>query len=64
MKVPKACLPQTVNSGGHLRAIGMAMFVQRLEETRPQDPTTRYAGLDYGQGYACGSSRICSVLMA
>jgi len=33
-----------ISGGSFAAVIGMAMFVQRLEETRPQDPTTRYAG--------------------
>ena len=46
MKVPQSLFAadSQISGGSFAAAIGMAMFVQRLEETRPQDPTTRYAG--------------------
>lgn len=33
-----------ISGGSFAAAIGMAIFVQKLEETRAEDPTTRYSG--------------------
>ena len=46
MKVPQSLFAadSQISGGSFAAAIGMAIFVQRLEETRPQDPITRYAG--------------------
>lgn len=46
VKVPQTLFAHDsqISGGSFAAAIGMAMFVQRLEETRGEDPTTRYSG--------------------
>lgn len=46
VKVPQTLFAHDsqISGGSFAAAIGMAMFVQRLEETRAKDPTTRYSG--------------------
>lgn len=46
VKVPQTLFAHDsqISGGSFAAAIGMAMFVQRLEETRAEDPTTRYSG--------------------
>lgn len=46
VKVPQTLFAHDsqISGGSFAAAIGMAMFVQKLEETRAEDPTTRYSG--------------------
>ena len=46
IKIPQTLFAHDsqISGGSFAAAIGMAMFVQRLEETRAEDVTTRYSG--------------------
>ena len=46
VKVPQTLFARDsqISGGSFAAAIGMAMFVQKLEETRAEDPATRYSG--------------------
>lgn len=46
VKVPQTLFAHDsqISGGSFAAAIGMAMFVQKLEETRAEDPATRYSG--------------------